>query len=182
MTSLSKIKANRINARSSTGPKSAIGRRRASQNARRHGLNIPVHLDPVLAQEVQILAMQLRQGLENPGLFEAAYAIAEAEIDLKRIRKFKRGLLHRLNRRRHPTDRGGRRIGSNSAFIAEESFEADDSAVLEQMTRIDRYERRALARRRSAIRRFTSRVQAEPGTLPKTGKTKLKKPTISEEP
>ena len=178
MTSSSKVRANRINARSSTGPKSAVGRRRASQNAHRHGLNIPVHLDPVLAQDVQILAMQLRQGLQTPGLLEAAYAIAEAVIDLKRIRKLKRGLLYRLNRSWRFVNRSERRGKPNSNLAVIERFEAgDDSALLEQMKRVDRYERRALARRKSAIQRFTSSIHPS-ATCPKTGKTKPKKPTI----
>jgi len=75
---------------------------------------------------------------------------------------------------------GERRHNLNSIFSAEGSFDADGSAVLEQMTRIDRYERRALARRRSAIQRFTSCVQEESAMLAKTGKTKPKISTISE--
>jgi hypothetical protein len=183
MSSLRKLNANRINAKSSTGPKSAIGRRRASQNARRHGLNIPVLLDPILAQEVKILALHLSQGLENLDLLGATYAVAEAEIDLKRIRKFKRDLFYKLNGTRHSTNRSEWRSKPNSDFSGgEKKIEANASALLEQMLRIDRYERRALARRKSAIRRFTSCVQANTATFTKSGKTKPKKPTNSKEP
>jgi hypothetical protein len=182
MSSLTKLNANRINAKSSTGPKSAVGRRHASQNARRHGLNIPVLLDPILAQEVKILALHLSQGLENLDLLGATYAVAEAEIDLKRIRKFKRDLFHKLNGTRHPISRSEWRSKPNSDFSGGEKFEADASALLERMLRIDRYERQALARRKSAIRRFTSYVQANTATFTKSGKTKPKRPTISKEP
>jgi hypothetical protein len=182
MSSLSKLNANRINARLSTGPKSAIGRRRASQNARRHGLNISVLLDPVLAQEVKILALQLSQGIKNLDSPEAAYVFAEAEIDLKRIREIKRDLFFRLNSNQRPTGSGERCINPNSNFSVGEGVEIDDSALLEQMLRVDRYERRAVARRKFAIRQLTSFAQADSTRLPETGKTKPKKPTISKEP
>ena len=56
MTSERKIRANRENARASTGPKTMQGRARAAQNHFRHGLSIPVHSDPAWSEEVQALA------------------------------------------------------------------------------------------------------------------------------
>ena len=40
MTSARKLEANRRNARASTGPRTAAGKARAAQNARRHGLSL----------------------------------------------------------------------------------------------------------------------------------------------
>jgi hypothetical protein len=40
--------------------------------------------------------------------------------------------------------------------------EADVSNVLEELVQIDRYERRALARRNAAVRRFTKPVENDP--------------------
>ena len=136
MTSLRKINANRANAKLSTGPKSALGRRRVSRNAHRHGLSIPVLLDPVLAREVRAVSQQLAKDLGSLASIDTAYAVAEAEVDLKRIRKRKAHLLHKLNRHEDPTG-------------------AEALPLLAQILRLDRYERRALARRQSAIRQLT---------------------------
>ena len=51
-----KIKANRANARASTGPKTAQGRLHAAGNARRHGLSLPLYSNPILSKEVEALA------------------------------------------------------------------------------------------------------------------------------
>ena len=56
MTSTQRIKANRANAKTSTGPKTAQGKARAARNARRHGLSLSVLADPDYSAEVQNLA------------------------------------------------------------------------------------------------------------------------------
>ncbi len=53
MTSERKIKANRANARASSGPKTALARARAARNALRHGLNLPIYSNPALSEEVE---------------------------------------------------------------------------------------------------------------------------------
>lgn len=50
MTSARKIKANRENARVSSGPNSAHGRANSTRNALRHGLSLPVYSDPALCE------------------------------------------------------------------------------------------------------------------------------------
>jgi hypothetical protein len=139
MTSLSKTIANQINAKSSTGPKTQTGLQRSCRNARRHGLSIPVQLDPIRAREIKTLAVELAQDLPEIGSTDLAYSVAETEIDLKRIRKIRLELLSELD-------------GS----------EADVSNVLEELVQIDRYECRALARRNAAVRRFTKPVENDP--------------------
>ena len=59
MTSERRQRANRANARSSTGPKTAGGKARAAQNAFRHGLNVSVLSDPSLAPEVEAMARRI---------------------------------------------------------------------------------------------------------------------------
>ena len=54
-----KIKANRANARASTGPKTAQGRVRTARNALRHALSIPVCFNPALSEEVETLAREI---------------------------------------------------------------------------------------------------------------------------
>ena len=121
MTSTSKAKANRINARASTGPKSVQGRARVARNARTHGLNAPVLSDPVLAEEAKSLALEITRTITEEH-FELAVQVAEAEIDLRRIRRIRQAYL------------GHTRMDPTKAVML-----------------IDRYEKRARARRRSAI-------------------------------
>ena len=59
MTSDRKIKANRANARASTGPRTVDGRTRSARNALRHGLSLPVCSDPALCEEVEALARDI---------------------------------------------------------------------------------------------------------------------------
>jgi hypothetical protein len=59
VTSERKIRANRANARASTGPKTARGRSHASRNALRHALSLPVSSDSVLSEEVEALAREI---------------------------------------------------------------------------------------------------------------------------
>ena len=124
MTSTSKAKANRINARASTGPKSVQGRARVARNARTHGLNAPVLSDPVLAEEAKSLALEITKTTDQEH-FELAAQIAEAEIDLRRIRRIRQ------------------------AYLAQVKMDPTKAVAL-----IDRYEKRARARRRSAILAF----------------------------
>jgi hypothetical protein len=59
MTSDRKRAANRANARSSTGPRTAAGKARAAKNAVRHGVRSPVLSDPVLMADVESLAKEI---------------------------------------------------------------------------------------------------------------------------
>src|ERR1700736_2770873 len=54
--------ANRRNARSSTGPRTAAGKARVTQNALRHGLNVAVADDPLLTEEVERIARAICDG------------------------------------------------------------------------------------------------------------------------
>lgn len=83
MTTASQRRANRLNAQRSTGPKTAQGRQRVSQNAVRHGLSAPLETDPVL---LEALVMRLQAG---EGLFRV-----EAESLALRIIAFERTQAH----------------------------------------------------------------------------------------
>jgi hypothetical protein len=87
LTSDRKIKANRANARASTGPKTARGRSRAARNAFRHGLTLPVCSDPALGEEVEALAREIAGPEANASFQELARPVAEAQIDLRRVRR-----------------------------------------------------------------------------------------------
>ena len=93
MTSERKIRANRANARASTGPKTAQGRSHASRNALRHALSLPVSSDPVLSEEVEALAREFVGTDANAEIKELARRVAEAQIDLHRVRHARHQLL-----------------------------------------------------------------------------------------
>ena|SRR6516165_5047782 len=79
MTSSRQQTANRNNARSSTGPKTAAGRVRAKLNARRHGLAARNRLAGALGNEVQALTLQIAGSNPSPAALTAARRIAEAQ-------------------------------------------------------------------------------------------------------
>jgi hypothetical protein len=95
MTSARKIGSNRENARSSTGPKTANGRRRSARNALRYGLSLPVLSNPILSQEVATLARQIAGADASPGMQELARQIAEPHVDLCRVRVLRHDLISR---------------------------------------------------------------------------------------
>jgi hypothetical protein len=83
VTSERKIRANRANARASTGPKTVRGRSRAARNALRHALSLSVYSDPALSEEVETLAQKIVATDANAEKQELAHRIAEAQIDLR---------------------------------------------------------------------------------------------------
>jgi len=86
VTSAQKTRANRANARASTGPRTAEGRNRSARNARRHGLSLPVLADPILSQDVAELTREIAGSTPSRELYELARRVAETQIDLRRVR------------------------------------------------------------------------------------------------
>ena len=121
-----RLYANRCNARASTGPRSAAGKARAAQNARRHGLSAAAR-DPVYDQEVVALAHRIVGDEADGHRLALARRIAEAQVDLMRARRA----------RGEPT---------SAALITID--------VIRRRAAIDRYERQAWSRRRRAIEDF----------------------------
>jgi hypothetical protein len=88
-----KIKANRANGQASTGPKTADGRARAARNALRHALSLPVCSNPALSEEVETLAREIAGPDANAETQALARQVAEAQIDLRRVRYARQKLL-----------------------------------------------------------------------------------------
>jgi len=139
MTSYAVISANRANARRSTGPRSAAGKARVGRNALRHGLSLPVLADPVLAPEVEALARKLAGEGARGARHVLAIPVADAQIDLVRIRRV--------------------RLELNAQLAAGRD-------VTRQLLRIERYERRAWSRRQKAIEAFDATIMVEGERLP----------------
>jgi hypothetical protein len=93
LTSDRKIKANRMNARASTGPKTTHGRAHAARNALRHALNLSINSFPVLCEEMDAVARKIVGTDADAETLERARRIAEAEIDLRRVRLVRHQLL-----------------------------------------------------------------------------------------
>jgi hypothetical protein len=93
MTLSNRVRANRANARQSTGPKTAAGKARVAGNAVQHGLAVPVTSDQNLAGEIERWTRFIAGHHASPARTEAARRIAEAEVDIIRIRRVRNALL-----------------------------------------------------------------------------------------
>jgi hypothetical protein len=178
MTGERKIRANRANSQSSTGPNTARGRLHAARNALRHALSLPVYSDPVLSEEVEALAQKIIGTDSNPEMQELARRIAEAQIDLRRVRHARHQLLSQAltdpdyeseamhQKKAALVIRYARRFDLRLPMpeIVIEFLHSKPegpykfAAILADKTRqllaLDRYERRALSRRKFAVRAF----------------------------
>lgn len=87
-----RVRANRLNAKRSTGPKSKEGKQRAALNALKHGLSIPVGMLPECSPAVKAYMSQLTEECDLEAIREAARLFAEAQVDIDRVRQVRRAL------------------------------------------------------------------------------------------
>jgi hypothetical protein len=183
MASERQLAANRANARKSTGPRSASGKKRAGRNALKHGLNTPMS-GAVFAQETEALAGQIA-GNPKDRLRMAAARDAAAQLELARVQRVVVALIERIaafgrleRRKLFRTIRDetawmllsclGARLGKTQPKCAVDPLPAmptDEPArtteavrrALPDLLRLNRYERRAASRGARAIRRLMQR-------------------------
>ncbi len=133
MSSARQIAANRRNAQRSSGPRTAAGKKKVGGNALRHGLAAAASRDPNIDSQIKRLAKAIAKEARDATQREQASVIAESEITLLRVRAARINIFEQVL--------SG--IGTEGVI---------GRSQLEQLNRLERYERRALSRRQRAIR------------------------------
>jgi hypothetical protein len=143
IVSQARAKANRANAKRSTGPRTVEGKARVSKNALRHGLSAAQPDADSVPAEVLGLAGRLC-GRAQAGF--AGLNAAESELNLVRIRRIKQRVLEAVVNR------------IETKAEQNQSLDPDDvmaRALIEctnELLKLDGYERKARSRRKKAFR------------------------------
>ena len=145
MTSDRKREANRINSRKSRGPRTAVGKAKASRNALRHGLAAIKYRDSVDTNDIDELAKTICDGDDDQELLNQARLIAAYEVVQRTIQAQQLAAFERQN--------------------YEEPEERDEHEALRKaaaaLIKLERYERRAWSRQKRAIREFLAVKSAQ---------------------
>jgi hypothetical protein len=181
LTSDRQWRANQANAKASRGPKTKAGKARSARNSLRHGLSISVCNEPSLSIQAEEIARKLAGPDPDETLLDRARAIGEAQVELNRVRARRNALLAQLLADPEYHLLSAYKIQARTMRTIDQrmlgrSFEFDDieplidlkpladdekfATVVEdrirQLAALDRYERRANSKRKSAIRAFDS--------------------------
>jgi hypothetical protein len=124
------IRANRANAKRSTGPKTVAGRLKSSRNAVRHKLSVPLPHD-VTTSTTEAMVRLLVRDETNEAQLAAATEVAVAQEELLRIRAVRTEMAAQIH-----------------------DLASADIETLRRLAALDRYERLALTKRRRASKRL----------------------------
>jgi hypothetical protein len=133
MATEKQIRANRANAKHSTGPRTPAGKLKSSRNAYRHGLSSSMPFDCPSAAEANLIARELAGEHATEDRLASAVDFAGAQMELLRIRAIR-------------TDQFGK----------VDCYDNNNFKELERLAALDRYERYALTRRRRASKKLQS--------------------------
>ena len=146
-----KREANRQNAKLSSGPKTLSGKSRSARNALKHGLTAFRSRPPALLEQCRELAARIAGGEESdPFALAHAFAVAEAETELTRIKQIRRRIIGAaLSQAKWktppPTTHASKAIG-------ELHTASEMRHVAKLLLGLDRYERRVRSQRKRAMR------------------------------
>jgi hypothetical protein len=166
--------ANRLNARKSTGPRTAAGKAAVARNARRHGLSVPLGHEQHIARDVDALARRIVGSIAGLAHVPAKWTPVRRQEHAPNEESGARSDSEGTERAPEPQSR----LHALACRIAEAQLDLarvrrarlpvrarleTDPAAARELLRIDRYERSALARRKFALRAFDA-------ALPPAGK------------
>jgi hypothetical protein len=140
-------------------------------------LSLPVCSDPVLSQQVEALAREIVGGDANAEIQDSARLVAEAHIDLRRVRQARHQFLTDALSNPYYDSRANMRVKVRllSSFLRPSAPEISTTALTDILTStpqgddklaailsqeakrlnaLDRYEVRALSRRKLALQAF----------------------------
>lgn len=146
--------ANRRNAARSTGPRTAEGKARSSQNALRHGASSVVRhpeIDGPTLAEVEPLAIRFREAGVEPA---AAVVAARAQIALQRIGNHRLAIIQAAQAAQAAqAERLGPPADPATKSMSEVAGSLALTDVAQKLLRLNDVERRIFALRRKALAR-----------------------------
>jgi hypothetical protein len=161
MASERQISANRRNAKKSTGPTTALGKKRSSKNAYTHGLSLPVR-NAGSQKQIEELSQLFAGDASDARFLGLAETAADAQADLERVRKVKTAMIERALVQTQGGNRAPPKLLDSSGPLLIEEEEGEQSFVnavrhiLRDLTKINRYEKRAASRRNRAFHELAS--------------------------
>ena len=129
-----RVRANRLNAKRSTGPRTRSGKARVSQNAFKHGLSIPAAVLSAYAPEIEKYLSELVDDTASDAVKLEAAAFAQAQVDVDRVRMARHLLLADPKTKQKPLSQRevGKRLNlANKYFLSQVIFDRETDEVVD---------------------------------------------------